>query len=456
MVKTKGIRTAGGFQPGRDLGRQGKPHAKGGNESMLNEGNTEAVRLESVLERENLRRAWKAVARNKGTPGVDGQSIKECAAQLKIHWETLERKLLAGEYRPGAVKAVDIPKGNGKMRRLGIPNVSDRVIQQAIQQILSPVWEPEFSDYSYGFRPKRSAHDAIRRAQGYVKAGKTWVVDIDLKNFFDQVDHDILMGEVAKKVRDKRLLKLIGDYLRAPMRMPDGHQEKRRKGTPQGGPLSPLLANIYLDPLDKELEKRGLAFVRYADDIAIFTSSPRSAERVLDSIIQWIEKHLKLEVNREKSGSGPCDQSGILGFRLYPEGEIGVTPKSILKLKARVRELWDARQNLTSNELRDQWQRFITGWWEYYKLADRLYELQSISGWIRRHIRKCFWLRWKSSIGRYRMLKKLGVNRHLLTNAFSSKGAWRMAKNSAINQALRTKTLIRFGFIIPWDFVKAK
>ncbi|HRK23307.1 MAG TPA: reverse transcriptase domain-containing protein, partial [Fimbriimonadaceae bacterium] len=212
---------------------------------------------------------------------------------------------MTGRYKPGAVRAVQIPKPNGGVRTLGIPNVLDRLIEQGIQQELSPLWETEFSEHSYGFRPGRNAHQAVSAAQGYVKAGKQWVVDIDLKSYFDEVNHDKLMARVSRKVRDKRLLRLIGDYLRAPMQTPDGKQQPRNKGTPQGGPLSPLLANIYLDPLDKELEKRGLAFVRYADDIAIFVSSERSAERVKQSVMEWIEKHLKVPVNREKSRSGP-------------------------------------------------------------------------------------------------------------------------------------------------------
>jgi len=211
---------------------------------------------------------------------------------------------------------------------------------------------------------------------------------------FDRVSHDRLMHLVGQKVRDKRRLRLIGDYLRAPQQTPDGRQEKRIQGTPQGGPLSPLLANICLDALDKELEHRGLSFVRYADDIAIFVSSPRSAERVRQSVTAWIEKHLKVEVNRAKSRSGPSDQSALLGFRLYAAGRIGVAPKAVERMKAKVRELWDARQSLTSEQLRDHWRRYIRGWWNYFELADWRREVEDLTGWIRRHMRKCFWLRW--------------------------------------------------------------
>lgn len=417
---------------------------------MPNEGNTESVTLETVLREENLREAWSAVKANDGAPGVDGRDIRQTEPHLRAHWGTIKARLLAGEYQPAAVMAVDIPKPNGGTRTLGIPTTLDRMLQQAVHQVLSPLWEPEFSRHSHGFRPNRSAHDAVREAQGYIQAGKTWVVDIDLKAFFDQVDHDILMHRVGLKVRDKRLLRLIGDYLRAPMQKPDGSREKRTRGTPQGGPLSPLLANIYLDPLDKELEKRELSFVRYADDIAIFVSSERSALRVLESVTAWIEKNLKVPVNREKSGSGPTGESALLGFRLHGDGRVGVAPKSIHRMKERVRELWDARQSLTSRELREQWQRYIRGWWNYFQLADWRREVTDLSGWIRRHMRKCFWLRWKTPRGRINALQRLGVRGRSLGNGYSRRGAWAMARHFVMQQALRLEVLARYGFDLPW------
>ena len=411
--------------------------------------------LERVLAEENLREAWRAVQANRGAPGVDGMDMEASREHIRAHWPKIEIKLLSGTYTPGAVRAKEIPKANGGTRKLGIPNISDRLIQQAIHQTLSPAWEPEFSDHSHGFRPGRSAHDAVREAQGFIKEGKTWVVDIDLKAFFDEVDHDKLMGLVAGKVRDKRLLRLIGDYLRAPMQGEDGSREKRYRGTPQGGPLSPLLANIYLHPLDMELEKRGLSFVRYADDIAIFVSSQRSARRVHESVVKWIEKHLKVPVNREKSGSGPCGQSGLLGFRLYEDGRVGVSPKAIEGLKAKVRELWEARQSKTSKELRDQWRRYIDGWWNYFKLADWRREVTNLSGWIRRHIRKCFWLRWKRPAGRRNALRRLGVRGRSLGNASSSRGAWAMARHFCMHQALGNRRLAQHGFGLPWETATA-
>jgi RNA-directed DNA polymerase len=422
---------------------------------MHNGENREAVSLETMLQTDNLTAAWRAVKANRGAAGVDGMGVEQTRVHLKEHWGTTAQKLLAGEYRPAAVRAMEIPKPQGGVRTLGIPNVQDRLIQQAIHQKLSPLWEAEFSEHSYGFRPNRSAHDAIRAAQGFVKAGKTWVVDIDLKSFFDEVNHDRLMRLVGQKVRDKRLLRLIGNYLRAPMQTPDGRRHKRQKGTPQGGPLSPLLANIYLDELDKELEKRGVSFVRYADDIAIFVSSERSAERILASVVAWIEKHLKVPVNRDKSGSGPTDESALLGFRLYSDGRIGASPKAVARLKERVRALWNAQQSLRSIQLREQWQRYVLGWWNYFKIADWRREVTDLSGWIRRHMRKCFWLRWKTPRGRINALKRLGVKGPSLGIGYTGLGAWAVARQWAMHQALKTSTLNRYGFVVPWDFAEA-
>lgn len=427
----------------------------GREKKMLEEKTRQAATLESVLSKENMTTAWLSVKANGGAAGVDGKSIQRTEELLREHWESIKSKLLAGTYRPAAVRLKDIPKSSGGTRMLGIPTVLDRMIQQAIHQRLSPLWETEFSEHSHGFRPNRSAHDAIREAQSYIQAGKVWVVDIDLKSFFDEVNQDILMRHVAQKVKDKRLLRLIGSYLRATRQSPDGSREKRIRGTPQGGPLSPLLANIYLDPLDKELESRGLSFVRYADDIAIFTSSERSAQRVLESVIRWIEKYLKVPVNRDKSGSGPTDQSSLLGFRLYSDGRIGVAPKSIQRMKARVRVLWNARQNRTSKELRDQWREFIIGWWNYFKLADGQWEVVDLSGWIRRHIRKCFWLRWSVPRGRRNALKRLGITTHSLGMAWSRKGAWAIARCWVMHQALPNARLEHYGFTVPWMIAKA-
>lgn len=408
------------------------------------------VTMERVLQRENLHAAWLAVKSNHGAAGVDGRSISETETHLRENWESIQERLSEGTYRPGAVRAVIIPKANAGERQLGIPNVQDRLIQQAIHQRLSDVCEDVFNEHSYGFRPKRSAHDAVLVGQSYIKEGKQWVVDIDLKSFFDEVNHDILMHQLRALVADKLVRKLIGSYLRAPIQDAEGRRVKRAKGTPQGGPLSPLLANIYLDPLDKELERRGLSFVRYADDITIYVSSARSAQRVLVGIVEWIEKHLRIPVNRDKSGHGPSDKSAFLGFRLYGDGKIGIAAKSLKRLKENVRRLWHGGQSLTSNELREQWHAYIMGWWNYFSLADQLRELRNLSGWIRRHMRKCFWLRWKTPAGRINALRKLGVNERACGIGYTGLGAWRVARLWAMNQALNNRTLNRHGFIIPW------
>lgn len=411
----------------------------------------EEVKLEAVLTSENLKAAWRRVRRNGGAAGVDRKTILDTKMHLKQHWRATCDKLLAGEYKPAAVREVEIPKANGGTRKLGIPTVQDRLIQQALQQVLSDIFEPTMSNHSYGFRRHRSQHDAVAAAREYVKQGKTWVADIDLKSFFDQVPHDKLMQMISQKVKDKRILTLIGGYLRAPIRHKDGTQDKRLKGTPQGGPLSPLLANIYLGPLDQELESRGIAFVRYADDVALFLSSQRSAERVLESIKAWLKRHLKLEVNEDKSGVGPSGGSQLLGFRIHETGKISIAPKAINKLKDRVRELWDARQSKRSVELRAQWCSFIVGWWNYFKYADLHRNVRDLSGWIRRHIRKCFWQRWHNKAGRYNALQRLGINGRGLLVAGSKKGAWPIATHVALNQALSNKTLRNYGFIIPWE-----
>lgn len=413
------------------------------------------VILEAILAQENLQNAWAAVERNDGAAGVDRKTIDATKAHLKQHWPGIREKIMTGYYQPAAVRAVEIPKASGGSRLLGIPTVQDRLLQQAINQILSAVFEEKMSPHSYGFRPNRSAHDAVTAARGYVTQGKSWVVDIDLKSFFDQVNHDRLMNRVSQEVSDKRVLKLIGRYLRAPMRHADGRQEKRRRGTPQGGPLSPLLANIYLDPLDKELEKRGISFVRYADDIALFLSSERSAQRTLESIKTWLLKHLALEVNEAKSGTGPSDGSQLLGFRIHGTGDVSIAPKALQRLKERVRQLWDARQSLKSDELRTQWQRYITGWWNYFGYANGRREVKALSGWIRRHMRKCFWLRWHNRAGRTNALRRLGVRGRKLKVAGCRRGAWPMATHVVVNQALKTATLNRYGFTLPWELVGA-
>jgi len=364
--------------------------------------------MEQMLSRENMVSAWQAVKANHGAPGIDGISIEEFAKHIGPHWVTVRTKVLEGRYKPAPVRRVYIPKGNGQERPLGIPSVLDRMLQQAMLQVLQPQFEPLFSEHSYGFRPGRSAHDAVKTAQGFIAEGKDWVVDIDLKSFFDEVNHEILMTRVAQVVRDKRMLKLIGRFLRAGVHE-NGTVTKQAKGVPQGGPLSPLLSNIYLDALDKELESRGLSFCRYADDCNIYVGSRKAAERVFASITAWIEKHLKVPVNRDKSDSGRPWERQFLGFQPTEDGALRPAPKSMKKLKDRVHEFFSGRRSGTSEQLRDEWLRFIRGWCNYFAPANEQYWRKDVSGWIRRHIRKCFWLRWHSVKGRKRNLLKLGA-----------------------------------------------
>ncbi len=406
--------------------------------------------MEQVVTKDNATMAWRAVKRNAGAPGIDRMTTGQLGDHIRKHWEVLSAKLLAGTYVPSPVKRVEIPKPNGGTRMLGIPTVVDRWIQQMLLQVLQPIFDPTFSRHSYGFRPGRSAHGAVRTAQQYVQAGKNWVVDMDITKFFDRVNHDILMHRIAKVIRDKRVLRLIGAYLRAGV-MVEGLLVRTEEGTPQGGPLSPLLANLYLDALDEELTQRGLAFCRYADDCNIYVGSQRAAQRVLGGISQWIERHLRLEVNATKSGMGRPWERKFLGFRINPQGQIEAAPQSVERLKNKVRELWRSCQSLSSEQLRDQWRAYIRGWWAYYQLAEERRSIHELEGWIRRHIRKCFWLRWHSVRGRLRALRRLGLSGRLLKVAHSSLGAWPLAASPSLHTALSNAVIRRYGFLMPSD-----
>ena len=410
--------------------------------------------MEQMVTEANATEAWRAVKRNGGSPGIDGMTTKELRDHIRAHWESIRQKLVAGTYVPSPVKRVEIPKPNGGVRPLGIPTVQDRWIQQMLLQVLQPIFDPTFSEHSYGFRPKRSAHDAVCAAQGYVQAGKDWVVDMDITRFFDHVHHDILMARIGKTIRDKRVLKLIGRYLRAGA-MIEGVVVQSEEGTPQGGPLSPLLANIYLHALDQELEKRGLAFCRYADDCNIYVNSQRAAERVLESISQWVREHLRLDVNMSKSAAGRPWERKFLGFRINPAGKIEAAPQSVERFRNKVRELWRSCQSLTSEELRDRWCAYLRGWWAYFRLAEERRNIFDLEGWIRRHMRKCFWLRWHDTRGRLRHLRSLGLYGRLLKVAYSSKGAWHLAHTGSLQKALNNRRLRRHGFLVPSDLATA-
>lgn len=411
--------------------------------------------MEEVVTDGNVSRALAAVKRNRGAAGIDRMTTTELEGHLQQHWPKIRAKLLAGTYAVTPVRRAEIAKPDGGIRRLGIPTVQDRFIQQLLLQVLTPIWEPRFSEHSYGYRPGRSAHEAVKAAREYAVSGKDWVVDLDIEKFFDRVHHDILMRRIGEVIRDKRVLKLIGRYLRSGI-LAEGVVMWQAEGTPQGGPLSPLLANIYLHPLDEELEKRGLCFCRYADDVIVYVGSEASANRLIESLPKWVEKRLRLKVNASKSGIGRTWQRQYLGFRITREGQIEAAPERLVRYQNRVRLTFDARQSWTTKQLRDHWRRYIRGWWNYYRLAEWRRPIFDLEGWTRRHIRKCFWLRWHKWDGRRNALKRLGVQGRGLGVAYSRRGAWRLAASPVLHTALDNRTLRRHGFLLPSDLAQSR
>jgi group II intron reverse transcriptase/maturase len=409
--------------------------------------------MEAALEPENWHAAWKAVVANGGAPGIDGMRCEELKEHLQRHGEAIAAKLRTGRYAPSPVKRVVIPKPGGGERLLGIPTVVDRFVQQLLLQALTPLYEPRFSARSYGFRPGRSAHEAVRQAQTYVREGKCCVVDLDIEKFFDRVHHDILMHRVRAVVGDVRVRTLIGRYLKAGV-MINGVVQESEEGTPQGGPLSPLLANIYLDPLDRELESRGLSHVRYADDCNIYVSSEAAAARVYESIRKWIERELRLRLNEAKSGGGPCEGRKFLGFSLSAKGIIGAAKQSIERFKDRVRQLWRRGQPTGNKELRAQWNGYVRGWSQYFRLAEEWRWLRRVEAWSRRHIRRFYWQRWHGTEGRLRAFRRLGLKAHHLRSAYSSLGAWAMAGSPAMQAAISNTALKRYLFLFPSDLLR--
>lgn len=405
--------------------------------------------LEEIVSRGNLNRAYKRVKKNKGAGGVDGMEVDELLQYLKDNGEEIRQSILAGKYQPQPVRRVEIPKDNGKTRKLGIPTAVDRVIQQAIAQVLTPIYEPKFAETSYGFRPKRSAHDALKKSREYLNAGKVWTVDMDLEKFFDTVNQSKLMEILARDIKDGRVLSLIHKYLRAGV-VWCGCFEDTEVGVPQGGPLSPLCANIMLNELDHELERRGHSFVRYADDMVIFCGSKASAEQTLEHIVPFIEKKLYLKVNREKTVVAYAGKIKFLGYGFY-KGKKGfslrVHAKSKAKMKARVRELTSRRTVNDYEKWKVDLKRYVVGWVNYYKLADMGAYLQSIDEWMRRRIRMVFWKKWKRVRTRWRNLLKLGIsNRNAGILANSRKGYWRIASSPILQTALSNQRLEKAEF----------
>jgi len=405
--------------------------------------------LEIIVSRGNMMAALKRVRANKGSHGIDGMTVDVLPAYLSIHWPTIRQELLEGTYVPHPVRRVEIPKPDGGVRLLGIPTVVDRLIQQAVAQILSPVFEGGFSAHSYGFRPGRSAHDAVRAARENVQAGHSWVVDIDLEKFFDRVNHDKLMARVARKIADRRVLSLVRRYLESGV-LVNGMKVASDEGTPQGGPLSPLLANIMLDDLDRELGKRGHRFCRYADDCNIYVKSKRAGERVMRSIGRYIGERLSLKVNERKSAVDRPWNRRFLGFSFYRrKGEIRIRihSKSVGRVKDKIRSVTNRNRSMCMEERLTRLNQITMGWINYFGMADAKWLLRSLDEWMRRRIRACFWKQWKRIGTRHDNLVRLGVNdSHAWEWANTRKGYWRIAGSWILSTTLTNEHLEVLGF----------
>jgi RNA-directed DNA polymerase len=392
--------------------------------------------MEMVCEPENLNRAYKRVKTNKGSPGVDGMTVQDLGPWLAEHKEVLVASLLDGSYEPQPVQGVEIPKPGGGMRQLGIPTVRDRLVQQAILQVLEPLIDPTFSESSYGFRPKRSAHQALHQASEYVRQGRNMVVDIDLAKFFDRVNHDILMSRLARRVGDKRLLRIVRCFLEAGM-MCNGVCIARHEGTPQGGPLSPLLANLLLDDLDRELEKRGHAFCRYADDCNVYVQSKVAGERVMTSVTTFVEKRLRLRVNRDKSAVAHVSERKFLGYRLLSGGKLGIAPKSLARAKDRIRQITRRNRGISLERMIGELNSFLTGWLTYFRYAACKGHLRRLDEWVRRKLRCVRLKQRKRAKPIADFLQSLGVPEwRAWILALSGKGWWRRAGSPQAAEAM--------------------
>jgi RNA-directed DNA polymerase len=402
--------------------------------------------MEEVCGRENLLRAWQRVRENKGAPGVDGMTIDTAKSYLREHWPDIRSQLLAGTFQPQPVKRVEIPKPDGGIRKLGIPCVVDRLIQQALLQVLQKRWDSTFSEHSYGFRPGRSAHQAVAQAQCYVAEGYNVVVDLDLEKFFDQVNHDSLMARVAARVADKRVLKLIRAFLNAGV-MEDGLVRPVDEGTPQGGPLSPLLSNLVLDDLDKELERRGHRFCRYADDCNIYVRSRRAGERVMASVSRFLTRRLRLKVNEAKSAVARPEERKFLGFSISNDGsERRIAPKALATFKARIRELTIRTQGKSLPQVVEELQPYLTGWRSYFGFCQTPRVLTNLEAWIRRRLRMYLWRQWQNGPNRFKELRRRGVPKFLAAVAAGSPtGFWRMSGHPAVQMAVRNHVFESLG-----------
>jgi RNA-directed DNA polymerase len=398
----------------------------------------EYLMMERIVSRENTLRALKRVEKNKGSHGVDQMPVQNLRAHMVENWNDLKSSLLSGTYIPSPVRRVEIPKPDGGVRKLGIPTVTDRFIQQAITQALTPIYDPTFSSCSFGFRPGKRAHDAVKLAQSYIREGYRWVVDIDLEKFFDKVNHDRLMTTLARTITDVSLIKLIRRYLQAGI-MKNGLTTMNVEGTPQGGPLSPLLSNIVLDELDKELERRGHRFVRYADDCNIYVKSRRAGERVMNAITLFIEKKLKLKVNRAKSAVDRPWKRKFLGFSFthHKEPKVRISPSSIKRFKKKVRELTSRRWSIAMEHRIRELNKYLVGWMSYYSLAQTRTIIAGLEKWLSRRLRMICWKEWKNPRTRVRNLNSLGVRKDKAYEwGNSRKGYWRIAKSPILHKTL--------------------
>ena len=402
--------------------------------------------LELMLSRENMMAAWKRVKANDGTSGVDGLSVADATVMIREKWDSIKRQIERGTYRPLPVRRTYIPKGNGETRPLGIPTVLDRLIQQALSQILVQIFDPGFSESSYGFRPNRSAQDAVRFIASKIKLGKKWAIDIDLSQFFDRVNHDLLMERVSRKVKDKRVLRLIGRYLRAGV-SEDGRVRSTSLGVPQGGPLSPLLANIMLDDFDKELEHRGHVFARYADDFVILVSSKAAALRVKEGLRRYLERKLKLVVNVQKSRAVPATQSEFLGFT-FARNKIRWTEKTIRQFKYMVKRLTKRNWGVSLKTRIESLNRYLRGWINYFRLSEYYSNVEKVDDWIRRRLRACVWKQWRKTKTKIRELRKLGVSKsEAISTACSNKSYWRLSKTLATHSGMTNAWFESLGLV---------
>ncbi len=451
------VEIPGAAKPGS--GRKSRRGGEGASRVTVRRGHShpETLQLmEAVVERENMKMAWLRVKGNKGAAGVDGMSVDALLPHLREHWPNIKEDLLVGRYEPSPVRKVEIPKPGGGMRQLGIPTVLDRLIQQALHQVLQPIFDPGFSASSYGFRPGRGAHQAVAQAKAYVAAGKRWVVDLDLEKFFDRVNHDILMARLARKVTDKRVLRLIRRYLEAGM-MESGLVSPRTEGTPQGGPLSPLLSNILLDDLDKELERRGHSFCRYADDCNMYVRSRRAGERLMASLSRFLTEKLRLKVNEAKSAVDRPWRRKFLGYSMtwHQRPRLKVAPASLDRFKDKVRERLRGGRGRNVKRQIEELIPLLRGWINYFRLAEVKGALEELDGWLRRKFRCILWRQWKRSHTRAKNLMKRGLGEERAwRSATNGRGPWWNAGASHMNEAFPKRFFDELGLVSLLDYLR--